>query len=193
MPMQKNSFAGGDPRQDVLLLVGADAQDQRAGLAIGDPVQRDRRTGGQHFLQHDVAFQRGALMAAILLRPGHADPAARPILRLNSASMPVQDSRVLHRLAIGQLGFQEVADFQAQSFGFGRRRWGREAEGVHRRGPRGRLPAGRPGVRWVKGRRRRTHRCRSTAGVKPIQTCSQCGTGNVVGGKTSAALVLVTR
>ena len=70
------SLAGRDLGQDFLLLVRTDPQDQRSGLPVGDPVQADRCAGGEHFLQHDIAFERGTFVAAVLLRPGHADPAA---------------------------------------------------------------------------------------------------------------------
>jgi len=38
-------------------------------------VEADRRAGCQHLLDHHVALERGALVAAVLLRPCHADPA----------------------------------------------------------------------------------------------------------------------
>ena len=75
--MQNDRSPRDDARQEVvLLLVGAVAQDVGAALPVGGPVEADRRAGGQHLLDQHVAFERGALVAAVLLRPGHADPAA---------------------------------------------------------------------------------------------------------------------
>ena len=72
----EEAFAAGDRREDFLaLLFGAEVEQQRAALAVGDPVRRDRRAGGQHLFQDDVALQRAPLAAAVLLGPGHADPA----------------------------------------------------------------------------------------------------------------------
>src|SRR6185437_11068981 len=48
----------------------------RAALAVGDEEAAGRRIGDAHFFGDDVALQERAFMAAILLRPGHADPAA---------------------------------------------------------------------------------------------------------------------
>ena len=125
---------GGDAgQQGLALFLGPDAQDQRAGLAVGDPVQRDGRAGGEHFFQHHIAFQSGALVTAVFLRPGHTDPAfgahraAEILVHAGPGFGP------LHRLAMGEMGFQEVAHFLPQGFGGGGRGRGREAESGHRR------------------------------------------------------------
>ena len=97
----EEAFAGGDARQDrLLLLLGADAQDRGAGLAVGDPVRADRGAGGQHFLQHHVAFERGCVRARHS-RFGQVMPIQPrlPIARENAVSWPVQLSRALQRLA----------------------------------------------------------------------------------------------
>ena len=81
-------------------------------------------------------------MAAVLLRPGHADPAFLPHLAGEFGIHPGPGFGFLHRLALGQFGAQEVADFEAQGLGFGGGwGWG-EGEGVHRLGPRGWVTSG---------------------------------------------------
>ena len=84
------ALPGGDARQDrAPLLLRAVAQQQRPGLAVGDPVGGAGRAGRHHLLGDDVAVQRGLFAAAILLRPHHAEPAARsPILRDHSGDQP---------------------------------------------------------------------------------------------------------
>src|SRR5205823_12867017 len=48
----------------------------RAALPVGGGIGPGRRAVRQHLLDHDIAFEMRALVPAILLRPGHADPAA---------------------------------------------------------------------------------------------------------------------
>src|SRR5580704_13884417 len=73
----KADLAAADARQDVHLdVLGRIFEQDRAALAVGDEEAAGRRVGDAHFFRHDVAFQERALVAAILLRPGHADPAA---------------------------------------------------------------------------------------------------------------------
>ncbi len=60
------------------LRLGAVAQQQRPGLAIGDPVRPDRGSGRQQFLEHDIAIHRRARVPAIFTRPDHADEPRRP-------------------------------------------------------------------------------------------------------------------
>src|SRR3712207_7192071 len=63
-------------------LFRSEAEDERAALPVADPVRGDGRADGQHFLQHHVTLQCGALAAAIGLGPRHAD---RKSTRLNSS------------------------------------------------------------------------------------------------------------
>ena len=73
----KIAFAGGDARQDIeLLLLGAMGDQHRCVLAVGDPVGCDGRARTEGFLGDNIAFQRALVVAAILARPGQADPAA---------------------------------------------------------------------------------------------------------------------
>ena len=68
---------GSDLRQNRLLCpVAAVTQNLMAALPVGNPMRTNGRASGQHFLGHDIALQRRSLMAAILLRPPHADVAA---------------------------------------------------------------------------------------------------------------------
>ena len=45
-------------RNRCALLLGAEAQQQRPALPVGDPMRADRRARRQQFLGHDVAFER---------------------------------------------------------------------------------------------------------------------------------------
>jgi len=73
----KADLTAADARQDVHLdVLGRVFQQDRAALAIGDEEAAGRRIGDAHLLGHDVAFEERALVAAIFLRPGHAEPAA---------------------------------------------------------------------------------------------------------------------
>src|SRR5262249_27706346 len=51
-----------------------EAQEQRPALPVGGPVRRDRGTGDEQLLGHDVALEEAALAAAVALGPRHADP-----------------------------------------------------------------------------------------------------------------------
>src|SRR5690606_29326801 len=69
-------LAAGDLRQKAAaLLLGAEAQQQRAALAVAEPVGAEGRAGGEHLFHHHEAFEVTAFVAAVLFRPGHADPA----------------------------------------------------------------------------------------------------------------------
>src|SRR5262249_52292482 len=85
------AFASSDARQDgVALLLAAKAQQQRTRLAIGHPVRAGRRAVAQQLLGDDVALQEALLVAAILLGPGDADPAAlaQRLAELGRAGVP---------------------------------------------------------------------------------------------------------
>src|SRR5206468_12683618 len=73
----EGELAPGDPGEKALpLLLGAEAEEEGAALAVGHPVGGDGRPRGQAFLEHDIALEGRPLVAAVLLRPHHADPAA---------------------------------------------------------------------------------------------------------------------
>src|SRR5713226_10472576 len=75
----EGQLALGDARKKALpLLLGAEAQEEGAALAVGDPVGGDGSARGQAFLEDDIALQRGPLVAAVLLRD-------RKSTRLNSS------------------------------------------------------------------------------------------------------------
>src|SRR3546814_10136179 len=59
------------------LLLAAIAQDQRTGLSIGDPMRADGCARRKQFLDHDIAFERVAIAAAVARREGHSDIARR--------------------------------------------------------------------------------------------------------------------
>lgn len=74
----KGQLAAGNAGEDFSpLLLGAAAQDERAGLPVANPMRANGSTHRQQFLQHHHAFEATALMPAIGFGPDHADPAAR--------------------------------------------------------------------------------------------------------------------
>ena len=74
-------LAAHDGGQEALALgLGAEAQQQRAALALGHPVSAGRRARRQQFLQQHVPLQERPLLAAVSLRPREADPAPGPQL-----------------------------------------------------------------------------------------------------------------
>ena len=81
-------------------------------------------------------------MAAMLLRPGHADPAACAHRARERGIETGPGFRPLHRFARGELGFQEVADLLTERLGFrGGRGRGKGKRG-HGHSFSTRLPAG---------------------------------------------------
>src|SRR5215472_7778853 len=69
-------FPPRDLRQDLLFyLLLAVAQDHRPALPVGGRVGAGRRPRRQHLFDDDVALEMRALVAAVFLGPGHADPA----------------------------------------------------------------------------------------------------------------------
>ena len=69
-------FTAADARQNILLdVLGRVFEQDRAALAVGDEVDAHRRVGDAEFFGDHVALQVSALVAAVALRPGHADPA----------------------------------------------------------------------------------------------------------------------
>jgi len=131
------AFAADDARQDRLpLLLGAEAKQERTALAIGDPVQSDRSARRQQFLGDDVAIERGQLMAAILLRPRHAQPTLGTQLAAELGGVARRPG-VRHRgeAAGGEFFRQKSPDVGAELFRFGAQVDFRKAEasGCHAR------------------------------------------------------------
>ena len=129
----EGQFAGGDFRaEELLLLLGAEAQDIGTALAVAGVVGGQRRAGGEHFLDQHVAFEGAAFVAAILFRPRHADPAA---LAHRAAEVAVElASGEAHQVLVF---LDEFTDFGAHGQRLGRQFDGIEAE--HWRG-HGRFP-----------------------------------------------------
>ncbi len=118
--MQKYASPRADGRQDgVLLLVGADPHDERPALTVGNPVGADRRARGQHLFQHDVAFERAPLLAAVALGPGHPNPAALAHAAAEGGIVAVPAFGALPGRAVGELGFQEVSHLGAHALPLG--------------------------------------------------------------------------
>ncbi len=116
------AFAARDLRQiGALLRLGAEAQDERAGLAVGDPMRARRRARRQHLLGHDIAFERRPAAPAIALRPGHADPAARThgAAELGRELAPAAQARL--ERAGATLLVEEATDVGAQPLRLGRK------------------------------------------------------------------------
>ena len=71
------AFTGSDPRQDIeFLRFAAMGNQHRRVLAVGNPVGANRSARAQCFFGDNIAFERALVVAAILARPGQADPAA---------------------------------------------------------------------------------------------------------------------
>src|SRR5262249_7374508 len=125
---RERELAADDAGQDLLTLrLRAEAEQQRAALAIGHPVRAHGRAGGEHLLHDDVALEKGALVAAILLRPRHPDPAARA----DAARELAVESAPRARAPGGpraEFLLEEVAHFGAEALGFGRQVVERESE-----------------------------------------------------------------
>src|SRR6516162_11007909 len=113
-------LAASDLRQDFLPdLLLAVAQDDRAALPIGGRVCAGRCTRRQHLLRHHIALEMRALVAAVLLRPGHADPALSP----DSAAELARERPLAVARDKGPglcLLAQNRPDLLAQFFGLGR-------------------------------------------------------------------------
>ncbi|MGY2914950.1 hypothetical protein ACVWYP_000580 [Bradyrhizobium sp. USDA 3262] len=69
-------LAAADPRQDVHLdVLGGVFQQHRPALAVGDEEAPGRRVRHPHLLSDHIALEERTFLAAIFLRPGHAEPA----------------------------------------------------------------------------------------------------------------------
>ena len=119
---RKTDLAAADARQDVHLdVLGRVFQQHRAALPVGDEEAPRRRVGDAHFLGHHIALEERALVAAIFLRPGHAEPAA--------CADPAGKFRRVGVFAVGLVRIEgaggdfvgeEGAHFLAQLLAFGR-------------------------------------------------------------------------
>ena len=139
---REEALAGGDARQDRLaLLLAAEAQQQRAGLAVGDPVGAGGRAVAQQLLGDDVALEEALLRAAILLGPGDADPALLAELAAELRREGIPAGEAVLRLHLGQRLLEESADFDTQLFRFGRQVKRREFELGYGHWPSRRLDA----------------------------------------------------
>src|SRR3990172_6075573 len=109
-PDGEGQLALRDPRQEALaLLFRAEAQQQRPALPVGDPVRGGRRAGGQRLLEDDVALERAPLVAAVLLRPRHADEAGLAQLAREVAVEAAPGERALGRARPAERAGEEVA------------------------------------------------------------------------------------
>jgi hypothetical protein len=164
---RERELAAHDAGQDLLALgLRAEAQQQRSALAVGHPVRADRRAGGQHLLEDDVALEEAPLVSAILLRPRHADPAPRAHAARELTVESAPGFRALHGRGAAELLGKEMADLLPEALGFWRQVAEGEAEGGRHAGSsshgarrRNRVTTARPGaiVRGHESRNRAQH------------------------------------
>ena len=126
---REGDLATGDRRQETLLLLPrAVAQNARTDLAIGEPVERGRRTRRQQLLGDDIALEVTPLGAAVLPRPGHADE-PRLAERAAERRVPSPPRQTVGRPdAGGKRLFQQDADARPEIRRRLRQNGGREAE-----------------------------------------------------------------
>ncbi len=125
-------LAARDTRQIAFTLrLAAIAQDQRSGLPVGDPVRPDGRARREQFLDHDIAFERMPVAAAIARRQRHTDIAGLP---QRTAEIGVETGPAIGtaddvalRLVIGQ----PTAQIVAQRRDIARRVEGIECKALH--------------------------------------------------------------
>jgi hypothetical protein len=115
-------LAAADARQYVHLdVLGRVLHQDRTALAVGDEVQAHRCVGDAELFRHDVTLEEVALVPAISLRPGHADPAlgADAAAEFLAVRVAVTGARRIER-AGGHFIRQERAHLVAQRVAFGR-------------------------------------------------------------------------
>jgi hypothetical protein len=121
-PDTEGALGPGDGGQEALpLLLGTEAQDRRAHLAIGDPVRRYRRAGSQQLLGDHASLQRGPAAPSVFGRHGHADPAASG---QRAAKLPVPADQPAVTLRNESLVREELANLGPEGSG-GRRQFRR--------------------------------------------------------------------
>ena len=91
-----------------LLLLGAELQEGRTHLPVGEPRRGQRRALADQRLEHHEPLERGATAATRLDRPGHAQPAALAELERERA-VGCRDPRVLGELGLLGRGAADVA------------------------------------------------------------------------------------
>ena len=125
-------LAPADARQHVGLDALAAVLDEHgAALPVGDEVQAHRRIGDAELLGDDVALEEAALLAAVLLGPGHADPALRADLAAELFAVGAVDAGVVRVEGAGlDLLGEEGAHLAAQRRHSGGRRIGSNVSSV---------------------------------------------------------------
>jgi hypothetical protein len=117
----EGELAPHDGRQEALALrLGAEAQQQRSALALGDPVRAGRGTGGEQLFEQHVALQERPLLTAVALGPREPDPAAGAELAAELGIEAAPRSRPAHRRPIPERLTEERADLLAEGLGL---RW----------------------------------------------------------------------
>src|SRR5215813_6047029 len=110
----EGELALGDPGQEALaLFLGAEAQQERATLPVGDPMGRGGGARGERLLENHVALQRRPLVPAVLPRPRHGDEACLPEPARELAVEAAPGERALGGAAAAQLAGEEIADLLA--------------------------------------------------------------------------------
>src|SRR5207302_2823385 len=109
-------------RQDVGLdVLGRVFEEDRPALTVGDEVQPYRRIGDAEFFGEHIALEIAALLPAVFLRPGHADPAlgTDPTAELGILPFAVPDAARIEGAGRDLRG-NEGAHLRAQRLAFGR-------------------------------------------------------------------------
>src|SRR6185503_21137009 len=100
-------------------------------LALRHPVRAGRRAGREQLLQQHVALEERALLAAVLLRPREADPAARAELAAELRIEAAPRARPAHGGPRAQGFAQEDAHLVPEGLGLGRQVAQLEVEHAH--------------------------------------------------------------
>ena len=159
----KAQLAFADARQDIHLdMLGRIFQQDRAALAVGDEEAPRRRVRNAHFLGDHIALEEGAFLAAILLRPGHAEPAfgsdaAGEFRRIGVFAVGL----VRVEGAGGDFLGQERAHFLAQLLAFFRQADRIETEGCGHRVSRFPFISAKPPAATIRRRRGRPPACQA--------------------------------
>ena len=110
-------FAAADGGYVLLALgLGAELEDQRCALAVGDPVGGHRCALGQQLLDHNEAGEGVAATAAVLGGNGQTEPAGRPQFagEVGIKTHPGTGQDI--RRQVGQVLREKRADLAAQGF-----------------------------------------------------------------------------
>ena len=117
-PYTEITLAGNDSGEDRLAhRVMAIADQNRAALAIGDPVRPDRRTHCQHFLSDHKSLQKRSLLPTISARPRHADKSGLTTAATEFRRVRGHAEASRFKMSSRDFFVQKVADLYPHCFG----------------------------------------------------------------------------